>query len=107
MWLLINFASRMQVLFLESKVNYKHKKYIMTYKLVSVVYVEPTVIELTVEKIPGFFGRLFGLKTKLAKFHGQHNVWYEYPTGKRQGVTMKMMISRLLREFEFKIHHTI
>lgn len=79
----------------------------MTYKLVSVVRVEPVVIELTVEKIPGFFGRLSGLRTKLVKFRGQHTVWSEYPTGKRQGATMKMMISRLLREFEFKIHHTI
>lgn len=52
--------------------------------------------QVTIEVVPGFWGRLFGKKTEVVKFHGGGTVWHQYPTGRRAGTEMEALICDLL-----------
>ena len=42
---------------------------------------------ITLEKIPGIVGKLFGAKVKIEQFRGNCTVWYNMKTGLRAGCT--------------------
>ena len=60
---------------------------------------------LTVEKIPGLIGRLFGNKQKDVKYHGSGTVWHEMPTFRRCSTSLECVLSDFYAKISFEERH--